>query len=92
MRNPKFKVGDKVKVLRASTDEEGKLWGDSWCGYMGTNIGKVMTIDKSLNYDNNYMYYKYKLKEDKGGYWYPEFVLQKKDVKGEQLLFEFMKE
>ena len=87
---PKFKVGDKVRVLRASTDEEYDLWGDSWVDEMNEAVGKVLTIDYIYcsDYQEEYKYCKYSLVEN--GYAYPEFVLQNDMQVGRQLLFEFM--
>jgi len=93
MRSPKFKVGDKVRVLRASTSKERYLWGDSWCPLgMNDYIGKVLTIS-SVHCDilqQSYEYCKYAMRES--SYNYPEFVLQKITVKGQQLVFSFMEE
>jgi hypothetical protein len=89
LKIPKFEVGDKVRILRASTDEEYDLWGDAWCdSWMGENIGKVLIVNDLQNWDNCYEYCKYRL----NGYWYPEFVLENEIRVGEQLLFSFMKE
>ena len=89
MKEPKFKVGDKVKVMRASTKKERDLWGDSWEKYeMDRIIGEISTID--YVYQEEYEYCKYALAES--GYAYPEFVLQKANVVGQQLLFDFMEE
>lgn len=38
----KFKVGDRVKVIRKVTQENG--WGNSWCPDMDYYIGKIYTI------------------------------------------------
>ena len=92
MRQPKFKVGDKVKVLRASTKKEHDLWGDSWTCDMSKTVGKVLTIDYTYDddYQKKYEYCKYELVES--GYAYPEFVLQNDIRVGQQLLFNFMRE
>lgn len=92
MKTPKFKVGDKVKVLRASTDKEYDLWGDSWVDEMDESIGKFLMIDYIYcsDWQNEYEYCKYSLKES--GYAYPEFVLEKGTCVEQQLLFEFMEE
>lgn len=87
MKTPRFKVGDNVKVLRASITAEEFLWGDCWCSLMDKNIGKVLIVDRLQNWDNNYEYYKYSL----DGCWYPEFVLQDATV-NKQLEFAFMKQ
>ena len=80
---PKFKVGDKVKVLRASTNEEEDLWGDAWVDSMNRTIGTIATITH-VDYDNKFSYPKYKL--DSIGMSFPEFVLQAVVKIGEQLL------
>ena len=90
MRKPKFKVGDKVKVMRVSTKKERDLWGDSWIPEMSGTVGRVLTIDY-IYCDNNqeeYEYCKYRFGES--SYAYPEFVLQNEIRIGQQLLFEFM--
>ena len=86
MPKPKFKVGDKVKVLRASTNEEEHLWCDVWVpDSMDIMIGKegtIIYIYTEGNYDSpSYSF---------GGYTVPEFVLQKVNEVGQQLLFSFM--
>ena len=89
-RKPKFKVGDKVKVMRASTKKERDLWGDSWMCEMSKTVGKVLTIEYVYGdgYQEEYEYCKYALAEN--GYAYPEFVLQNEIRIGQQLLFSFM--
>jgi hypothetical protein len=89
MRNPKFKVGDKVRVLRASTVAEHDLWHDSWEPSMNSAVGKIMTI---LYVDSNdcSSYPKYSL--EGMGMNFPEFVLEKEIRIGQQLVFAFMKE
>ena len=91
MREPKFKVGDKVKVMRASTDEEYDLWRDVWMPEMGDVIGEICIIgycNPNGHWDSNDLYPKYTL--DKCGLNFPEFVLQKVNEVGKQLLFDFM--
>lgn len=90
MRKPKFKVGNKVRVLRASTDEEHDLWGDSWVEGMDENIGKVLTIDYIYcdEWQKEYEYCKCTMGES--GFAYPEFVLENEIQVGQQLLFDFM--
>ena len=92
MMKPKFKVGDKVKVMRASTKKEHDLWGDSWMREMSKTVGKVLTIDYIYHddYQEEYEYCKYALVES--DYAYPEFVLQNDMRVGQQLLFNFMEE
>ena len=89
-REPKFKVGDRVKVMRASTDEEHDLWMDSWVPEMSKTVGKVLTIEYVYgdDYQEENEYCKYALAES--GYAYPEFVLQNDMRVGQQLLFNFM--
>ena len=89
MIKPKFKIGDRIKILRASTESEHDLWGDSWVLNMNRMIGKTVTIQKCINCDNKYKYYKYRIKEY--DYSYPGFVLQDITI-GKQLLFSFMSE
>ena len=88
---PKFKVGDKVKVLRASSPVEYDLWKDIWKMGMSKVIGEVCTItycNPNTHWDSDTVYPKYQL--DKCSLNFPEFVLQKVNEVGEQLLFEFM--
>ena len=86
MQNTKFKIGDKVKILRKSTDDEHDLWGDSWVGEMDKGIGTVATIEY-VDCNNRFPYPKYQLNFTYLNF--PEFVLQKVVVKGQQLmLFE----
>jgi len=87
MRTPKFKVGDKVRVLRASTDAEHDLWCDTWCTPdMNEMIGKKYTIGSICTY-GEFEYASYDLK----GMWrVPEFVLENEVQIGEQLVFDFM--
>ncbi len=87
----KFKKGDKVKVLRASTENEYELWGDSWVYKMNQSIGKVFIIRLYCGPHTIYNFAKYKL-EDNSYCWFPEFVLEKESVAGQQLVFDFMKE
>jgi len=88
MKPPKFKIGDKVRVLRASTSKEHNLWGDEWVSWMDVNIGKVLIVNNLKNHGNHYKYYKYSL----DGCWYPEFVLERGIRIGQQLLFTFMEQ
>ena len=90
MRKPKFKVGDRVKVMRVSTKKERDLWGDSWVCGMSKTVGKVLTIEYVFGdgYQEEYEYCKYALAESE--YAYPEFVLQNDMRVGQQLLFSFM--
>ena len=88
MKIPKFKIGDKVKVLRKSTDEEHDLWKDSWTPRMSEYIGKVLTVIAVGNTGDCYKAYKYYLSDV--GLNFPEFVLQNEIQVGQQLLFDFM--
>jgi len=87
LRTPKFKVGDKVKILRASTEVEHDLWCDSWMPSMNCAIGEVMTIEYVSS--NGNLYPKYRFQE--GGLNFPEFVLENEIRIGEQLMFAFMR-
>jgi hypothetical protein len=92
MGTPKFKVDDKVKVLRASTDDEYDLWLDSWVDEMDFAIGNVYTIIRYITYGlaEGALYGKYIL--DDGTHCnFPEFVLQSEIQVGEQLEFDFMR-
>ena len=83
---PKFKVGDKVKVLRASTGREEHLWCDVWVDIsMDVMIGKEYTI-AYIYTEGDYDSLSYSF----GDYIVPEFVLQKVNEVGKQLLFSFM--
>ena len=91
MRIPKFKVGDKVKVIRASTDEENDLWWDSWISEMSNYIGNKYTILGRSTTGDEYgaTYPKYCL--NNGGpdtYNFPEFVLQDAIVGRQLMLFD----
>lgn len=85
---PKFKVGDKVRVLRASTEAEHDLWRDCWMPSMNYAIGKIMTVKYIGNTWEDCLYLKYSFEEIDLNF--PEFVLQKEIRTGEQLLFSFM--
>jgi len=86
MKPPKFKIGDKVKVMRASTHAEEHLWDDVWFAEgMDCMIGEKYTI-RAINdiwCGNEFISYLV------GGYMLPEFVLQDATI-GKQLLFDFM--
>jgi len=76
----KFKVGQKVKVIRKIKYWNGVSWNS---GQMDNTIGKVYTI---VQVDEKYGY---QLQTHNiYGYWYPLESLSY--VKGEQLLFSFM--
>lgn len=90
MKKPKFKVGDKVKVLRASTEAEQNLWKDPWMYSMNRVVGEICTItycNPNTYWDSDEIYPKYVL--DKCSLNFPEFVLKKEIEVGEQLLFDF---
>ncbi len=85
--NPKFKVGDKVRVFRASTHAEERLWDDAWFTIsMDCMIGKVYEIECVCDVQQEKEFTTYVL----GGYNLPEFVLQNEIRIGQQLLFNFM--
>ena len=66
----KFKVGDKVKVLRKAKDHEGD-WVDTWNADMDTSVGKtleVININKGLH--------EYELRDGLVNFGYPEFILE----------------
>ena len=87
MKNPKFKVGDKVKVLRASTYKESLLWRDGWVDNMNKMIGKEYVVE--YVHTNRDVFPMYRL----GKYNLPEFVLQNACPIGKQLmLFDIWKE
>ena len=93
MRKPRFKVGDKVKVIRASTDAEHDLWRDLWMTRMNNVIGEICVIiecDSNKCWGFDELYPKYVL--DKCELYFPEFVLQNQIRIGQQLLFDFAKE
>ena len=89
---PKFKVGDKVKVLRASLEGEYDLWRDSWLVEMNSAINNEYTISGCVTRRENFNEYIYKYYFDGRSYCFPEFVLQKVNEVGKQLLFSFMSE
>jgi len=88
-----FKVGQKVKVTKKVSNwnyKYGTMWNEK---YMDGTVGKIyeiIKIDKKIGYRlntqlpvnfDNMLY----------NYWYPAEALEKENVKGEQLLFGFMK-
>ena len=92
MRKPKYKIGDRVRITRASTEEEYDLWWDCWNREMTLTINRVVTIcfiDMSGKRDGA-KFCKYAFKET--DYNYPEFVLEPEVKVGDQLLFPFMSE
>lgn len=88
MSDCEFKVGDKVIITRASTEEEDSggylhLWDNGWYSYgMDNMIGKTVTI--SHIFGKNQVL----IKEDGGHYSWPMFVMKRVS---NQLLFSFMK-
>jgi len=79
---PKFKVGDKVRVLREPHTSE--TWGDCWMSEMSETIGQILTVD--YVYGDGHMYNLHPICLR-----YPEFVLENKILVGEQLVFDFMR-
>ena len=93
----KFKVGQEVRVVEAITSWRFDNWngdgytgrGAVWTPDMDKTIGKVFTIifiDSDIGYKletRKDTYYKY-------NYWYPAESLEEINVKGRQLLFDFM--
>lgn len=89
MKIPKFKIGDKVKVLRAPNPSEEHLWDNTWYPPgMDKFIGGKYIIKAVDDYVSDYEFASYRFE----GYGFPEFVLQKDIVVGQQLLFSFMEE
>jgi len=66
----KFKIGDKVKVIRKAESQEGN-WETCWTDPMTKIIGKTFIID-NIDSTNNYGYRNKVLK-----CYFPEFVLEK---------------
>lgn len=85
---PKFKVGDRVRVLRVPTNAEYDLWMDCWMPRMDKYITKVLIVTAVLNTADCYKAYKYHLSNVRLNF--PEFVLQNEIQVGQQLLFSFM--
>lgn len=77
----KFKVGQKVKVVKFIDCWDGM----SWVSGMNNTIGKVYKI-KRVDFSSGYqLWTDYELGDN---YWYPEESLA--SLVGEQLLFDFM--
>lgn len=72
----KFKVGDTVLVTRIAKDRENG-WGDSWIHKMDSFVGKTHKVTDLIDYDTSGGVNIFRL----GDWWFPEFVLQKVDVK-----------
>jgi hypothetical protein len=87
MYSGKFKVGDKVLITRASTEEEYNLWGDGWISDMDKYIGSFCVIEAVYEEDNTaYL-------SNAGDWAYPIFVLKNaNEDKSGQMLFDFMYE
>lgn len=95
----RFKAGQEVRVVKAITSWRfDNFNGDSltgrgatWVSDMDKTIGKVFTIifiDSDIGYrleTREYTHYKY-------NYWYPAESLEEINVKGRQLMFNFMSE
>lgn len=84
----KFKVGQKVKVIKKVPQWKYKHNFIPWAGSMDGTIGKfyeIIDIDASVGY---------KLYTNLGvwgdNYWYPAESLAPAIIKGQQLLFNFM--
>ena len=79
----KFKIGDKVRVIRIAKSRENG-WDNSWVPGMNDYVGRVFKILK---------------KDTGKGvclgdeHWnFPEFVLEPEIKSGDQLLFNFMED
>ena len=84
----KYKKGDRVKVLRASTLDEEHKWTDVWIPDMDRFVGKwcIVVSVKDLTC------YGLRIEGDNYTTWsFPAFVLAKIEV-GQQLEFDFMRE
>lgn len=67
MKEPLFKVGEKVILLGDTNDDYNEV---GWCDSMDDIIGDVMTVKSwETNGSDNFMY---KLEEDEDDYWYDE--------------------
>ena len=93
---PKYKVGQEVRVVKKIDTWHYNGHGMGWNtnGQMDGTIGKVYTImeiDKGCGYKlNTQVIIEYS--HMKWDFWYPDEALKLKTVKGEQYLFDFMKE
>lgn len=83
MRTPKFKVGDKVKVMRKPRITE--KWGDCWMCEMSDTVGQTLTVIYVYGDGPMYTLSPIRLR-------YPECVLQNEIEVGQQLTFDFMSE
>ena len=88
----KFKKGNRVKVLRASTQDEEHKWSDVWIPDMDRFVGKWCIID----YVNDSTCCGLYIEGGNCKYFhtiwnFPAFVLAKTEVE-QQLEFDFMKE
>ena len=79
---PKFKIGDKVIISRASTEEEDSKWDDAWVSPMNKYIGNECIITHLC--ENGVV-----ILTNSGAWQYPIFVLKPVE---KQMLFSFMYE
>lgn len=83
----KFKIGDRVLVTRASTEDEYYLWNNSWIVDMNRTIGKICTICQVSNIYKGIYTYRF----EEYSFSFPEFVLRR-PIKSKQLyLWEITK-
>jgi len=87
----KYKVGDRVKVVRASTLDERDRWGDSWVPNMDRFIGRWCIISGISTFRKNTCRLYTEGDNVHQRLNFPLFVLIKMEV-GQQLEFDFMKE
>lgn len=67
----KFKIGDKIKVIRKCESFEGN-WIGNWVENMDDSVNNTFIIKQIyINYG-----YKLAMKNDKGHFYFPEFVLE----------------
>lgn len=93
---PKYKVGQEVRVVKKIDTWHYNGHGMGWnkSGTMKGTIGNVYTIidiEKGCGYQLNTQV-GMELGSMKWDFWYPDESLKLKSVKGEQYLFDFMKE
>ena len=88
MHEPKYKIGDRVRIIRTITTEEHDLWWDVWIDQMDNFIGRVATIKGVYLWKDKSEFCRYTFKEFP--FSYPEFVLELEIKTGEQLEFSFM--
>jgi len=86
----KFKVGQRVKVVKKTGDwNYGIRNGWNLDGHMDNTIGKVYEI---IRINNSLGYLLATGKQTGQDFWYPVESLEEINVKGRQLLFDFMSE